>query len=469
LRDDEDIIVAKPPVARKHRRNPPARCFSFSPGLINETEVDKLAFVTSSPLKRSSSYCESTAPACDNVLDIRSDTAGINVSSGGGAESPSSTARVVLNLEVLCVDDDAAQLRIFTRLLTQMGMRVLTCISAEAALAELEKRSAKSARAFPDFIVMDVNLPGMSGPQAIREIRRLYPSVSIPVTICSTQEEGVLQTLAEAAHDGPTDYLFKPVTSTAIKATVLHQLNIRRLQKRGQLLQNILPVSVIDRVRLDKPHMIAESLPRVTVLFADIVNYTSISSSISTLEVMKTLHEVFSKFDLLTDLHGVFKVETIGDAYMVAAGLDAESVSVQAQRTLSMAKGMLKAVSNMRWQSGSPIEIRIGIHTGPVYAGVVGLKTPRYCLFGDTVNTASRMESTSFSRCVQLSDQAYRQAALEFASQVTPAWAVPRWEFHPLGIRSIKGKGLFRTWLLKAGHWEHAVATETIFRRVTDS
>jgi CheY-like chemotaxis protein len=185
-------------------------------------------------------------------------------------------------------------------------------VSAEDALRNLAERKKKRGLAgFPDLMILDVHLPGMNGPEAIKEIRRLYPSATLPVTLCSTHDDDLILSLEDAV-DGATDYLFKPVCPRSLKASIVHQLNISRLQRRGQLLKTILPNSVIDRVQVGVPKMISDNLPRVTVIFSDIVNFTRHSASNSTLDVMRVLHSMFSMFDLLTSTHGVFKVETIG-------------------------------------------------------------------------------------------------------------------------------------------------------------
>ena len=141
---------------------------------------------------------------------------------------------------------------------------------------------------------------------------------------------------------------------------------------------------------------------QVTVLFSDIVGFTNISSEVPSLEVMDMLHDLFLQFDDLAEKHGCYKVETIGDAYMVAAGCP-DKCDDHAVRMAHMAIDMARAAAAVTSPlDGEPLRIRIGIHSGPVKAGVVGRARPRYCLFGDTVNVASRMESNGLAGCVQV-------------------------------------------------------------------
>ncbi|XP_041378148.1 uncharacterized protein LOC121390410 [Gigantopelta aegis] len=166
-------------------------------------------------------------------------------------------------------------------------------------------------------------------------------------------------------------------------------------QRTESLLYQMIPKAVADQLKSNQ-EVEAESFAEVTIFFSDIVGFTSISSSCSPLEVVTLLNTLYVCFDTRLELYDVYKVETIGDAYMVASGVPKKNGRKHAAEIGTLALDLNHHVTHLEipHMPGTPLRLRAGIHTGPVVAGVVGSKMPRYCLFGDTVNTASRMEST---------------------------------------------------------------------------
>uniref|UniRef100_A0A4W4F9D5 Guanylate cyclase n=1 Tax=Electrophorus electricus TaxID=8005 RepID=A0A4W4F9D5_ELEEL len=169
-------------------------------------------------------------------------------------------------------------------------------------------------------------------------------------------------------------------------------------QKTEKLLTQMLPPSVAEALKMGTT-VEPECFDSVTVYFSDIVGFTTISANSEPIEVVDLLNDLYTLFDAIISNHDVYKVETIGDAYMVASGLPVPNGTRHAAEVANMALDILSTVGTfkMRHMPDVPVRIRIGLHTGPCVAGVVGLTMPRYCLFGDTVTTASRMETTGMS------------------------------------------------------------------------
>ncbi|MGI9479804.1 MAG: adenylate/guanylate cyclase domain-containing protein [Hyphomicrobiaceae bacterium] len=203
------------------------------------------------------------------------------------------------------------------------------------------------------------------------------------------------------------------------------------------LLLNILPVPIAERLK-DNPELIADEHPHVSVLFADIVNFTETSDKMAPTALVQTLNSAFSRFDALVEKHGCEKIKTIGDAYMVVSGLP-EPRADHAQAMVSLALDMIDTAEEINLSSEFPFTLRIGVNSGPVVAGVIGEKKFAYDLWGDTVNVASRMESHGQPGMIQITEATRAQLSGSFRTE-------------PLGQIDVKGKGQMLT---------YAVAEET--------
>lgn len=208
------------------------------------------------------------------------------------------------------------------------------------------------------------------------------------------------------------------------------------MKRTDELLYQMIPKLVADRLRKgENPVDTCQVFECVTILFSDVVTFTEICSRISPMEVVSMLNSMYSIFDRLTELNGVYKVETIGDAYMAVGGAPVKDV-LHAERTCDMAMDMVDAIQDLTDPStGQHLRIRVGIHSGAVVAGVVGLKMPRYCLFGDSVNTASRMESTSEPMKIHISQTTHELLGADYATAER-------------GEIVVKGKGQMKTYWL---------------------
>jgi class 3 adenylate cyclase len=206
-------------------------------------------------------------------------------------------------------------------------------------------------------------------------------------------------------------------------------------ERSEELLQNVLPQAIVARLK-ETPSRIAESFEAASVLFADVVGFTEICSSTPAANVVDLLDELFSAFDILVARFGLEKIKTIGDCYMVAAGVPAAR-SDHADALADLALAMLETVASRNAVSGTSLSLRIGIHSGPVIAGVIGKSRFLYDLWGDTVNVAARMESHGESGKIQVSDATARLLSDRFSRAQR-------------GIVSVKGKGDMNTYWLQS-------------------
>ncbi len=204
-------------------------------------------------------------------------------------------------------------------------------------------------------------------------------------------------------------------------------------QKSEKLLLNILPGAIAERLK-QEDHSIADRFDEVTILFADIVNFTRLSSGISATELVNLLNDIFSSFDTLAQTHQVEKIKTIGDSYMVVSGIPTPRTD-HAEAIAQMALDMQREICRFTKPNGEPLQLRIGISTGPVVAGVIGVAKFIYDLWGDAVNVASRMESLGIPGKIQVTESTYECLR-------------HRYTFEKRGQIEVKGKGLMTTYWL---------------------
>ena len=341
---------------------------------------------------------------------------------------------------VLVVDDVEANRDLLSRRLQRQGHSVTSAENGRQAIDLLQ------TQAF-DVILCDIMMPEMNGYQVLEHLKADPTLRHIPVIMVSALDD--IDSVVRCIELGAEDYLFKPFNPTLLKARLNACLEKKRLrdqeraalkqlqaeqEKSERLLLSILPQPIAERLK-QSPHTIADSFAAASVLFADIVGFTEISQQRSAIEVVQLLNQIFSGFDALAERHDLEKIKTIGDAYMVVAGLPMPRPD-HATAIAEMALDMQQAIEEFNQAAGEAIQLRIGISSGPVVAGVIGTKKFTYDLWGDTVNTASRMESQGVPGSIQLTGDTYTALKAQYL-------LVER------GTILIKGKGEMLTYFLK--------------------
>jgi len=305
----------------------------------------------------------------------------------------------------------------------------------------------------PTVILQDLVMPDVDGLEMVRRFRDLPATAEVPVIMLSAVAEP--EKKAELLAGGAADYLVKLPDAVELVARIrIHSEAHHRLVERNaafaalekshadlerererseRLLLSILPQAIAERLK-DGPGTIAEAFAEVSVLFADLAGFTTFSRTADPRGIVELLDAIFSEFDRLAAALGIEKIKTIGDAYMAAAGLPAPRPD-HAAATADLALGMRDAFAGLVRDRGLPLEIRIGIHSGPVVAGVIGRQKFSYDLWGDTVNLASRMES-------------HGAAGMIHVSAATRALLGGRYRFEPRGEVAVKGSGPMETFFL---------------------
>jgi adenylate cyclase len=261
----------------------------------------------------------------------------------------------------------------------------------------------------------------------------------LPVIMISALDE--LDSTVRCIEAGAEDYLPKPFNPVLLRARINASLEKKRLldelraekERSEALLLNILPRSIVERMRRGET-VIADRVAEATILFADLVDFTSLAARRSAEETVALLADIFCRLDDLAARHGLEKIKTTGDGYMVAGGLP-EARTDHAAAVAEMALAMLAAVETAGRTVGERLQLRIGLNTGALIAGVLGTHKFVYDVWGDTVNTAKRMESYGLPGRIHVS-AATRQALGSAFS------------FEPRGPLEIKGKGSMETYFL---------------------
>jgi class 3 adenylate cyclase len=340
---------------------------------------------------------------------------------------------------ILVVDDNASNRELLKRRLERQGHSV--------ALAENGSRSLEMLREAPfDLILLDLLMPDISGFDVLSILKSDPALRDIPVIVISALNE--IDSIVRCIQAGADDYLAKPFDPVLLRARIGSSLEKKHLRDRErealdalriekerseQLLLNILPAPIIARLKSGET-VIADHVSDVTILFADFVGFTELSSRLSAPELVGVLGRVFSAFDGLALKFGVEKIKTIGDAYMVACGLF-DDRDDHAHAVADMALAMAETLDILNDTLPTPLEIRMGINSGDVVAGVIGAHKFIYDIWGDAVNVASRLESSSLPGRIQVSASTYEHLGGDFI-------------LAPRDGLKIKGKGAMEAFFL---------------------
>jgi adenylate cyclase len=332
-----------------------------------------------------------------------------------GADSRQSAAELDISSKVSSDFEKAKVLLVDDSRLIRMGLRRSL---VEIGLTDItEAGDGREAietlvREHFDLMLLDMEMPEMNGMEVLAVLRDTPHHPWPPVIVISGGTS--LEDAVRCIELGAEDYLSKPFNPVLLRARVKTSVERKRLRdqealrmrqlkrqhealaseqaKTEQLLLNILPRKIAQRLKAGEEH-IADAFPNVSVLFADMVGFTAMSRTMTASALVEVLGDLFSRFDLITEKHGLEKIKTIGDCYMLAGGVP-EPMDDHAHAVIDAAVEFCTALEEMRERTGGALRMRIGVHSGPIVAGVIGLRKFTYDLWGDTVNVASRMEST---------------------------------------------------------------------------
>jgi adenylate cyclase len=339
------------------------------------------------------------------------------------------------DVDILLVDDVPDNLRVLSTILEDQGYHCRKALSGALALNAI-------AVACPGLILLDIAMPAMDGFEVCRRLKENSITQGIPIIFLTARDSEAEKQQAFAM--GAADYIVKPFMAYEVLLRVKHQLALRQQQQQleaqnrqlqieiqdrrqaeaelcrqrqrsEELLANVLPLQIAQRLK-DQEQGIADQFESVTILFADIVGFSTVAAQLPPWELVRLLNQIFSRFDELAALYGLEKIKTIGDAYMVAAGVPVERPD-HAWAIAQMALDMQAIIGEFQRIDGQPFQLRIGINSGSVVAGVIGIHKFIYDLWGDTVNIASFMESTGEAGKIQVSESSYALLKDDFMLQ----------------------------------------------------
>jgi class 3 adenylate cyclase len=319
---------------------------------------------------------------------------------------------------ILIVDDTADSRALLSKRVKGLGLHSEQAGNGREAIQKLAEKPF-------DLVLLDIVMPEMDGYQVLSAIKSDTRFRHIPVIVVSAVDE--MDSVVRCIQLGAEDYLPKPFNPVLLKARIGASLERKHLrdqeqalmreveserQKADSLLLNIMPESIAMRLKAGE-QVIANTHYAVTVMFADIVGFTNLSNHITAQELVQRLNLIVSKYDELATEFGVEKIKTIGDGVMLVCGVPLPNEN-HARIMAKLALRLQQDICKFSLYEKLPLELRIGIHSGPVVAGVIGSQKLSYDLWGATVNIASRMESQGMPGKIQVSEAFYQLTNHEF-------------------------------------------------------
>jgi len=372
----------------------------------------------------------------------------------------------ILKAKVLVVDDQQANVLLLERMLGGAGYESVTSTLDPRSVSELHGKNRY------DLILLDLQMPGMDGFQVMEGLKRIEMDGYLPVLVITAQPDHKLRALRAGARD----FISKPFDVAEVLTRVHNQLEVRLLhveirRKNEELKQlfdqvvaerkvserlalQVPPDSIAARLQA-RPDVATDSFADVTVVIADIVGLAERTPAVSAAALTLLVEEIFTGFDGVVTQRGLRKIKTLGNSYMAAAGVPL-AAGDHAARAAHAALDMMGVVERFNERGGQKLQVRIGIASGAVVAGVIGKRLYLYDVWGDAVNVASRMESHGVAGRVQVAESTRRLLAEPF-------------ELEARGAIAVEGKGEMQTWFVtgrtgasgkqatNGGHksWEH--------------
>jgi class 3 adenylate cyclase len=327
-------------------------------------------------------------------------------------------------IRVLVVDDDPSARQTAQAHLDRPGFQVVSVDSGLEALRVMAEEEI-------DVVLLDAMMPGIDGFETCRRIKANPDWEGTPIVMATALD--TQQDRNAGLRAGADDFLTKPINGTELRLRLTAHSKVKAYHS---LLANVLPPSIARRLRTE-PGFVADRVDCGTILFSDLVGFVPFARSRPAAEVVGVLDHIFRAFDRCCESHCLEKIKTIGDAYMLAGGLHKDDAPEDAAiRVVSAGLEFFQLLEQVNTDHGLSLQLRMGVHSGPLIAGVIGQSRLSYDLWGDTVNLASRMESHGVPGRLQLSDS-------------TRELIGDRFPLEDMGIRDIKGRGVMQTWMVR--------------------